>query len=44
MDGGKLAIWYELIRPHKVIEAAFRDTLETVINGTGITPLLGTPE
>lgn len=39
-----LAIWYELIRPHKVLETAFRETMARVADETGLPLLLGTPE
>ena len=42
-DGGKLAIWYELVRPHKVIEAATLDLRKQIADGTGMTPLAGMP-
>jgi len=41
---GKLAIWYELVRPHKVLETAFRDAWQRIAEGTGVPILLGTPE
>jgi uncharacterized protein YfdQ (DUF2303 family) len=41
---GRLAIWFELVRPHKVLEAAFRAVWKTIEEGTGLKPLLGTPE
>lgn len=41
---GTLTLRYELIRSHKVLEAAYRETLAKIIDGTGITPLLGTAE
>lgn len=41
---GKLSIWYELIRPHKVIEAAFMATWKRIATETGLPILLGTPE
>lgn len=44
LHDGKLAIWFELIRPHKVLEAAFRSVWARIETGTGIGPLLGTPE
>lgn len=39
----KLTIWYELIRPHKVLEAAFKLVWDQVKDGTGQEILLGTP-
>lgn len=44
INDGKLAIWYELIRPHKVLEAAFRNTWKRIANETGVPILLGSPE
>jgi uncharacterized protein YfdQ (DUF2303 family) len=41
---GTLTLRYELIRSHKVLEAAYRETLAKIIEGTGLTPLLGTAE
>lgn len=42
-DGGTLAIWYELVRPHKVIEAATLELRKQIADGTGLTLLAGTP-
>lgn len=41
---GALRLWYELIRPHKVEEAAFTDLWQKIGEGTGRTILLGSPE
>lgn len=41
---GVLTIWYELIRPHKVLEATFRSAWATIAEQTGAAILLGTPE
>lgn len=41
---GTLTLRFELIRSHKVLEAAYRDTLAKIVEGTGIKPLLGSPE
>lgn len=41
---GVLTIWYELIRPHKVLEAAFRSAWAAIAEQTGAAILLGTPE
>ncbi len=38
---GKLSLWYELRRPHTVIESAVKDIVSDVIASTGITPLAG---
>jgi len=37
-------IWFELERPHKVLEAAFRETWARIEQATGRPMLLGTPE
>lgn len=39
-----LAIWYELVRPHRVLDAAFRITWERIENDCSTTILHGTPE
>ena len=41
---GTLTLWYELIRPHKVLEAAFRETWARIENDAGAVILLGSPE
>lgn len=41
---GALSIWFELVRPHKVLEAAFRETWARIEQDTGVPILLGTPE
>ncbi|MGB3068472.1 MAG: DUF2303 family protein [Ottowia sp.] len=41
---GNLSIWYELIRSHKVLEAAFRAAWARIAEQTGATILLGMPE
>jgi uncharacterized protein YfdQ (DUF2303 family) len=41
---GKLSIWYELVRPHKVIEAAFREAWQRIADDTAVPILLGSPE
>lgn len=41
---GVLKIWYELIRPHKVLEAAFRAIWAQIEEQTSTKILLGTPE
>lgn len=44
LTDGNLAIRYELQRPHKVVEAAFSDTLQEIRNNlTGATILFGKP-
>lgn len=39
-----LVFWYELVRPHKVLEAAFRETWARIGEATGVPMLLGSPE
>lgn len=41
---GKLAIWFELVRPHKVLEEAFRATWARIQNDAAAVILLGSPE
>lgn len=33
MNDGKLSLWYDLVRPHKVLEDAFRDVLKVIADG-----------
>lgn len=40
----QLSIWYELVRPHKVLEAAFRDIWTYIGTQCQTTILLGSPE
>lgn len=44
LSSGKLSMWYELERPHKIVEAAAKDVIERIIAGTGIMPLRGRVE
>lgn len=41
---GNLAIWFELVRPHKVLEQAFRDTWARIEKEAAAVVLLGSPE
>lgn len=41
---GDLKLWYELVRPHKVLETAFREIWTRIEQGCDTTILLGTPE
>lgn len=41
---GKLTLWYELVRPHKVVERAFTEIWERIRKETKAPVLLGTPE
>lgn len=44
LASGKLSIWYELIRPHKVIEQAFADMLASIEASAKTKVIFGTPE
>lgn len=41
---GALTLWIELVRPHKALEAAFRDAWRRIALGTEGVILLGSPE
>ena len=43
LHDGNLMLWYELIRPHKIIEDAFKQVLETIIKETQLPVFRGTP-
>ena len=43
LNDGKLALWYELVRPHKVVELAFKDLWEQIVKATKAPILHGTP-
>jgi len=43
LAGGQLTMWYELVRPHKVIEVAVKDIREKLAAGTELHVLNGTP-
>lgn len=40
-DGGKLTLWYELVRPHKTIEAAVKELRESIARETSLHVLNG---
>lgn len=40
-DGGKMAMWYELVRPHKIVEDAINEVWEMIQNATGVSVLNG---
>lgn len=42
-DGGHLTMWYDLVRPHKVIEDAFAQLKTKVEAQTGLKPINGSP-
>ncbi len=44
LEGGKLVLWYELIRPHKVIEQAFSDMLKNIEDKTKAKVIFGMPK
>ncbi len=44
VTNGQLKIWFELVRPHKVLEQAFRDIWASIEAGAGVPILLGSPE
>jgi uncharacterized protein YfdQ (DUF2303 family) len=44
LNGGALSIWYELIRPHKVIEQAFVDLLDLIQRQCKRKVLFGAPD
>jgi uncharacterized protein YfdQ (DUF2303 family) len=44
LQGGNLTLRYDLVRPHKVIEQAFKDLLSKIQTEAGTQVLFGTPE
>lgn len=44
LNGPKLTIWYELIRPHKVLDKAFADVAASIEEKCKSTILFGSPE
>ncbi|HYF16309.1 MAG TPA: DUF2303 family protein [Ramlibacter sp.] len=44
IEGESLKLWYELVRPHKVLEAAFREAWSRIEAETRGVILLGAPE
>lgn len=42
-DGGKLTMWFELVRPHKVIEDAVKTARTSIETATGLSAFNGTP-
>ena len=44
LNSGQLALRFELVRPHKVIEASFKEMLEDIQKATKTVVLFGTPE
>jgi uncharacterized protein YfdQ (DUF2303 family) len=41
IDGGKLVLWYELLRAHKVMEDAFKTVREEIEKGVGMKAFIG---
>jgi uncharacterized protein YfdQ (DUF2303 family) len=44
LNGSQLAIWYDLIRPHKVVEQAFKDVRDRIEAEAKTKVLFGSPE
>lgn len=44
LNEGALKLWYELVRPKRVVEAAFKDLWDEIEKATKATILYGTPE
>jgi uncharacterized protein YfdQ (DUF2303 family) len=42
-DGGQLSMWFELVRPHKILEDAVKNVWTQIEAGTGMTILNGSP-
>ena len=42
-DGGKLSMWFELVRPHKILEDAVTQVASEITEKTGLAILNGTP-
>ena len=40
-DGGKLTLWYDLLRPHKILEDAMRFQWKAIEAALGVTVLNG---
>ena len=43
LKDGNLSMWFEMVRYHKVLEAAFMDIWEEIATGTGVKIWRGTP-
>lgn len=41
LSGGKLTFWYELVRPHKIIEEAAKEVIKSITAGVGMVPFRG---
>lgn len=42
-DQGKLSMWFELVRPHKIVEDAMKSVRDEIAKGTGLVVFNGTP-
>ena len=42
-DGGKLVMWYELVRPHKIIEDAVKQARDAICKAVGLGAFNGAP-
>lgn len=40
-DGGKLTLWYDLVRPHLVLESAFADVVQEIAAATSLEVRIG---
>jgi uncharacterized protein YfdQ (DUF2303 family) len=38
LNGGRMVMWYDLVRPHKILEDAFTKVVEQIATGTEIQP------
>lgn len=41
LSSGKLTFWYELVRPHKVVEESAKDVIKRITDATGLSPFRG---
>jgi uncharacterized protein YfdQ (DUF2303 family) len=41
LESGKLSIWYELIRPHKILDDAFQKVRKEIEDGLRVKALMG---
>lgn len=42
LEGPRLLLWYEMVRPHKILEDAIKQVREQIEEGTQVKPYLGT--
>ena len=43
IDDGSLAMWFDMLRPHKIVEDAVKNVWQEIQNQTGVTIFNGTP-